>query len=90
MQQLSVSGKRMEFQGGLSLKLLESFVAFVAGRELFQSYTESSGWVASLIGLLLWMIVMYIIPPRPKPWKLLLGTASLAILVVLLRLLHFG
>ena len=80
----------MESQGGLSLKLLGSFVAFVAGRELFQLYAESSGWIASLVGLALWTIVMYLVPPRPKPWKLLLGTASLAILVALLRVLHFG
>jgi hypothetical protein len=90
MEQSPVRDERKESQGGLSLKLLASFVAFVAGRELFQFYTESSGWIASLVGLALWMIVMCIVPPRPRPWKLLLGTALLATLVVLLHLLHFG
>lgn len=90
MQPLSVRRKLMESQGGVSAKLLTSFVIFVAGREVFQLYTNSSGWVASLIGLALWAIVMYAVPPRPKPWKLFLGTASLAILIVLLRLLRFN
>lgn len=90
MEQSSIRGKRRDSRSGLSPKLLVSFVAFVAGRELFQLYTGSSGWIASLVGLALWTIIMYIVPPRPRPWKLLLGTASLAILVFLLRLLHFG
>ena len=90
MEQSPVQGKQTESQGAVSLKLLESFVAFVAGREFFQFYTGSSGWIASLVGLALWMIVMCIVPPRPRPWKVLLGTAWIAILVGLLHLLHFG
>lgn len=77
-------------QRGLSPKLLAAFVAFVAGRELFQLYAKCSGWVASLVGLALWCIVMYLAPPRPKLWKLLLATGSLAVLVAVLHLLHVG
>jgi hypothetical protein len=77
-------------QRGLSPKLLAAFVAFVAGRELFQLYAKYAGWVASLVGLALWCIVMYLAPPRPKLWKLLLATGSLAVLVAVLHLLHVG
>lgn len=78
-------------QRGLSPKLLAAFVAFVAGRELFQLYaTKCAGWVASLVGLALWCLVMYLAPPKPKLWKLLLATGSLAVLVAVLHLLHVG
>ena len=80
----------MDSQGGLSLKLFESVVVFFAGAALFQFLTESSKWVASLVGLALWTLLMYAVPPRPKLWKLILGAALLAILVVSLHLLHFG
>jgi hypothetical protein len=86
----SVRVKYMDAQSGMSPKLLAAFVVFMAGSELFQSYTESSRWLASIVGLGLWSVVMYTVPPRPKLWKLLLATASLALIVLALHLLHVG
>jgi hypothetical protein len=75
---------------GASLKLLTAFVVFVAGRELFQLYTKCSGWIASLVGVALWCLFTYLMPPRPKLWKLLLVAASIALAVTVLHLLHVG
>jgi hypothetical protein len=77
-------------QRGLSPKLLAAFVAFVAGREIFELYTKVGGWLASLVGLGIWSAVMYLTPPRPKLWALLLATASLALIVIVLHLFHLG
>lgn len=83
-------GKHMGREGGFSLKLLTAFVAFVAGRELFLLYANGSKLRANLVGLALWSLAMYIEPPRPKLWRLLVGTVTLALIVVALHLLHVG
>lgn len=80
----------MGTSSGFSLKLLTCFVVFVAGRELFRFYAESSQLVANLVGLSLWAVVMYIDPPRPRPFRLLLVTSSLVLIVVALHFLHVG
>jgi hypothetical protein len=73
-----------------SPKLLAAFLAFVVGRELFHLSATSSEWIANLVGLALWSLVMYVVPPRTKLWRVLLATASLVLIVIALRLLHVG
>jgi len=75
-------------QSDLTLKSLEAFVAFIVGAQLFQFYTGSREWIAILVGLGLWSVVAYIVPPRPKLWKVLLTTALIALIEVVLHLLH--
>jgi hypothetical protein len=90
MIQSSVRDKHVRVQRGFSLKLLAAFVLFVAGRELFRLYMSSSELLANLVGLGLWTIVVYVAPPRPTLWKLLLAAASLALLAMVLHLSHVG
>ena len=82
--------KHLRAKSGLSPKLVAAFLAFVAGREIFDLYTKVGVWLADLVGLGLWSAFMYLVPPRPKLLALLLATASLLLIVIVLHLFHFG
>lgn len=82
--------EQMRPQNGSSSRGLVGFLILVASREFFYLCTGSSGWIATNVGVGAWAIYMYTTQPRPKLWKLLLATGSIASIVFVLHLLHVG
>jgi hypothetical protein len=70
-----------------------TFVALFVGivtPDIFRAFALGNRLLANLTGLLLMTVVLYIAPPRPKLWKMLLLVGSLALAYVALYSLHPG
>ena len=84
------SDKYAKAQAGSSLSSLAAIFAFMATTELAPLYGLSNKLLASLAGLVLAAAIIYIAPPRPKLWIVLLVTGLVALVFVGLHLLHVG
>jgi predicted secreted protein len=65
------------------------FVAIVTP-DIFRAFALGNRLLANLTGLVLGAVVLYIAPPRPKLWMVLLMTGLIALVFVALYFLHVG